>query len=351
MVCKESSVCQVKKCEKKTMSASFETKLTPKEFYAMKRLANKWAFNKAIHPYDDANRFIDCLSLESRKIPLRILHTIQQFKKKSSRTGVLLLSGLPTDPILPPTPVVPNAKIMKPTFISEMWLSIIGSALGDIYGYTQEKSGNLFHSVYPTKAGESTQSNEGSKIELAFHSEDIHHPYPPDYVLLFCLRQDLRKEAKTFYADISDIYPRLTDAEARTLQTKEFYTGPPYSFGFEAGTTFKEPMSILYGHSANPFIRYNFLTQAKSSSARSALESLRIVANQVRKQIYLKAGDLLILNNRRVLHSRSEFYCDFQGNDRWLQRAFVMRDLLRATEDINQNERIVRTNLDALIHQ
>ena len=41
----------------------------------------------------------------------------------------------------------------------------------------------------------------------------------------------------------------------------------------------------------------------------------------------LEAGDLLVVDNRRAVHGRSEFRARFDGTDRWLQRTFVVDDL------------------------
>ena len=43
--------------------------------------------------------------------------------------------------------------------------------------------------------------------------------------------------------------------------------------------------------------------------------------------VVLEAGDLLVLDNHRVVHGRSPFAARFDGADRWVQRAFVVADL------------------------
>ena len=44
--------------------------------------------------------------------------------------------------------------------------------------------------------------------------------------------------------------------------------------------------------------------------------------------IKLKPGDLLLIDNRRVLHSRNAFQAHYDGYDRWLQRIYLLADNL-----------------------
>ena len=43
--------------------------------------------------------------------------------------------------------------------------------------------------------------------------------------------------------------------------------------------------------------------------------------------IILKTGDLLIMDNRKVIHSRKPFQPKYDGTDRWLQRMLVRKQL------------------------
>jgi enduracididine beta-hydroxylase len=44
----------------------------------------------------------------------------------------------------------------------------------------------------------------------------------------------------------------------------------------------------------------------------------------------LQAGDVLILDNYRVVHGRKPFSAKFDGADRWLKRLNVTRDLRKS---------------------
>jgi alpha-ketoglutarate-dependent taurine dioxygenase len=43
------------------------------------------------------------------------------------------------------------------------------------------------------------------------------------------------------------------------------------------------------------------------------------------REITLDPGEILVLDNRRVLHGRKPFRARYDGTDRWLRRAMVRR--------------------------
>jgi len=55
----------------------------------------------------------------------------------------------------------------------------------------------------------------------------------------------------------------------------------------------------------------------------------------------LEPGDLLIINNRKVMHGRSEFIPRYDGQDRWLQRVYVTNDLYSGRFEGQEDFRIV----------
>ncbi len=61
-----------------------------------------------------------------------------------------------------------------------------------------------------------------------------------------------------------------------------------------------------------------------------------IVYNYVK----LRPGELLIIDNRRAIHARSGFKAYYDGEDRWLQRIYVVRDLVTTNEEQDRSQRI-----------
>src|SRR5687767_1421066 len=86
----------------------------------------------------DANTFVRKATLASEDLPRSLRTALNQFRQRGNQDGYLLLRGMPfTD----------NGSC-------EACLALVGSRLGDLAGYAQEKDGALFHDVVPEKAEE-----------------------------------------------------------------------------------------------------------------------------------------------------------------------------------------------------
>lgn len=71
----------------------------------------------------------------------------------------------------------------------------------------------------------------------------------------------------------------------------------------------------------------------ESPEAAAALDELRAVVAERRREIVLSDGDLLIVDNTRCVHGRRPFQARFDGTDRWLQRSFVVASLAPSVGD------------------
>jgi alpha-ketoglutarate-dependent taurine dioxygenase len=61
--------------------------------------------------------------------------------------------------------------------------------------------------------------------------------------------------------------------------------------------------------------------------AASALQDMRDAVNSSTREVVLKTGDLLVINNDRTVHGRKPFKPRYDGTDRWVQRMLVVRDM------------------------
>ncbi len=299
-------------------------------------------FDVTAHPYSEADLFATQSALCSEDLPFFIRQKLLDFYRNGNDEGVLLLKNLPQDKNIDTIPT-PETNSVKKTYISELFLAIIGARLGHLFGYRQIANGMLFHNIVPKRGMEKEQSYAGSKVELMFHTEQHFHPYSPDYILLYCLRSE--SDTETFFASIRN-FDTLLDKNSRKLLFEPIYkTGIDHVFGNSETEQGNGPlMPVLYGHHKDPYLRYDIdLMIGTTSEARSALKSLQIAIKQVKKSVCLQAGDLLIIDNRRTLHGRSPFTPKFDGKDRWLQRTKVIRDIDKAITECNHSKRIVES--------
>lgn len=299
------------------------------------------------NPYTDTEEFLFDCEMRADELPRFMRRSLLEFQVHSNTHGILLLRGLPVEPNLHQirTPLNAQRSPDKTTDVSERCLAMIGSRLGHLVSYIQEKNGDLFQNLAPVKASETIQASTGSKTRLQFHRETVFHPFPPEYLLLFCLRPDHDRIAETTYASISHALPLLSDLHRQLLFQPLYSTGIDYSFGNLETVKGNGPvLPVLYGNPADPFLNYDEdLMVAITPEADAALAALKQAIASVYRSVKLDSGDLLCIDNRRTVHGRSSFSPRYDGFDRWLQRSFVVRDLGRSAPDRNLGERIIRT--------
>ncbi len=300
-----------------------------------------------VNPYSETEEFLLDCEMRADEMPRFVRRALLEFQVRSHPEGILLLKGLPIDPGLYHVRTPANAKRSeeKTTFVSERCLAMIGSRVGHLVSYIQEKNGDLFQNLAPVQGQEKIQASSGSQTRLQFHRETVFHPYAPEYLLLFCLRPDHDRVAETTYASITHALPLLS-TEHRELLFQPFYrTGIDYSFGNTQTIKGNGPvLPVLYGNPQDPFLNYDEdLMEALTPEAEAALEALKDAIAQVYRGVKLETGDLLCIDNRRTVHGRSSFTPRYDGFDRWLQRSFVVRDLGKSAGDRNLGERVIRT--------
>jgi L-asparagine oxygenase len=307
------------------------------------------------NPYQDTEEFLLDCEMRADELPRFVRRELLEFQvrplagisKSANENGVLLIKGLPIDPGLYHVKTPSNAERStdKTTFVSERCLAMIGSRLGHLVSYIQEKNGDLFQNLAPVQGSEQIQSSSGSKSRLQFHRETVFHPYAPEYLLLLCLRSDHDAIAETIYASITHALPLISPVHRDLLFQPLYQTGIDYSFGNIQTIKGKGPvMPVLYGNREDPFLNYDEdLMEAMTPEASTALAALKEAIASVYQGIKLEVGDLLCIDNRRTVHGRSPFKPRYDGFDRWLQRSFVVRDLGSSAKDRFLGERIIRT--------
>ncbi|GHC46898.1 TauD/TfdA family dioxygenase [Streptomyces cinnamoneus] len=297
-------------------------------------------------PYEDQDAFLAEAELRFHELPRTVRQAVIHFTREPNDYGALLVKGLPVDPQLPPTPADPRERVHTDRKLGELWLAAFSSALGSIFAYQQEKQGLLFQNVSPTPHNATKLSSESSSLLLDFHTETAFHPHMPDYVMLHCLRPDHERVAKTIVSNVRMILGELSLRDRATLFEPLFRTGVDYSFGSANGTRGNGPvLPVLYGSPYDPQMTVDLdLMVGLTPAADRALGKVQEAVNRTKRWVTLDRGDLLIVDNRRSVHGRSEFTARFDGRDRWLQRACVVRDLARSAEDHETGGRVLTTS-------
>lgn len=211
-----------------------------------------------------------------------------------------------------------------------------GSILGHPVSYVQEQNGRLIQNLVPVHKTEYQQISTSSKVELEMHTESSFHPFRPSYVLLLCLRGD--EAVATTYADDFDIVPKLSNEAISILQKKWFTTQIDQSFRSDGQPDVHISTPILEKTTTDWMvwkITYDswFMkavgdgSDESRSQAERALQEMRDAVNSSTKEVVLKTGDLLVINNDCTVHGRKPFQPRYDGTDRWVQRMLVIREM------------------------
>jgi alpha-ketoglutarate-dependent taurine dioxygenase len=292
------------------------------------------------NPFKEREAFLEECESKFHQLPEQLRRAVINFRRRSNKFGALLLQGLPLDPELPATPTDQRPPDKK-TFWSETWLGMIGQALGDLIGYSIHHHGAIFQNACPLKKQEYVQSTHSSKVFLRWHTEQVFHPARPDFLCLLCLRGDRNDEAETTLASIKSILAEIPVSMRQVLFQPRFRAGVDLSPNGDSHRGARPLVPILYGQADDPFLMFDpELIEPVDREAELAFRRLRDTVNQVYNYIKLRPGELLSVDNRRAVHGRSIFKAYYDGEDRWLQRAYVVRDLAATNEERDGSERI-----------
>jgi L-asparagine oxygenase len=271
-------------------------------------------------------------------LPMEVIRRIKHFANDPSAPGYLVLDDLPIGSA-PATPISVCIKENRPDYVVESVALGLGSLLGEPIGYKWEKDNELVHHVIPKPGGEYTQSNQGSKVFLSFHNdmvyadELIYNQFNPDFLVLFCIRPDTKMEAETRYVDARKILNYLSKDEIERLFEPRFKMASPsnYSrFMSESGVKWSISLPILSGCEDFPEIALGANgIKATNERDQALINKVHRICNK--KEVYdgvkLKSGQVLLINNRKGVHARTEFEPSRDDNERWLIRANVRQNL------------------------
>ena len=294
-----------------------------------------------INGYSWEEELITEVELRSRRLPDRLARRLIHFRKRSNDHGMLLIRNLPIDHILPPTPDDGEVSREKTSYLSEYILLATMLHLGEPIAYADEKNGALIQNICPVSGKEEAQENCGSAY-LEFHTEDAFHPHRPDFLGLLCLKPDHDHIAATAAASIRRALSLVPSKVQAILRQPVYHIRLSSSFASDPKQTiFSECLPVLSGDVLEPDLSVDFYgMEAITSSGQLALKILEEALLKVTVEYRLMTGDLMIIDNRVAAHARTAFRPRYDGQDRWLQRLFVVQDFRRSRASRPQDSHI-----------
>jgi L-asparagine oxygenase len=231
---------------------------------------------------------------------------------------------------VPPTPITPFIDDDLTPIATDVLLSAAAS-FGMAISYIQEQNGKLIQNIVPTHKTEYGQISTSSKNDLYLHTEAAFHPYKPSHVMLLCLRGD--DSAGTTIASVNEIMKYLDDETISILQMPIFSTGIDESFMNGKNNDFRLITEVLRRNEHEvEHMQWTMtfdwqLMCGENEEANEALEKFKDAVSKSIETIYLKSGDLIIIDNRRAVHGRTKFQPRYDGTDRWLKRVLSIKHM------------------------
>jgi hypothetical protein len=94
-----------------------------------------------------------------------------------------------------------------------------------------------------------------------------------------------------------------------------------------------QKVAVFFGDPRSPYIRldpYFMDLERIDAEARQALQALTDSIDASLAGVVLQPGDTCFIDNYRAVHGRNPFRPRYDGNDRWLKRINVTRDLRKS---------------------
>eukprot|EP00571_Detonula_confervacea_P007319 CAMPEP_0172331786 /NCGR_PEP_ID=MMETSP1058-20130122/62103_1 /TAXON_ID=83371 /ORGANISM="Detonula confervacea, Strain CCMP 353" /LENGTH=370 /DNA_ID=CAMNT_0013049059 /DNA_START=180 /DNA_END=1292 /DNA_ORIENTATION=- len=288
----------------------------------------------------------DAFAFVSEWLPQSVMARLASFPFQKSGPSAILIRGFPIDTDVPPSPTKANIfddsanrKTDQSTLVpvAESWLLGVSRILGIPVGapYSTGDRGGLVRDI--------TQNQDDDDVL------PMHRDYPavgrdakskitePEVLILFGVRSDVDDSgAKTVVMDSSNLLRAIDQTDgvllrATTIQTEiKLPTGQFLPIG--------QPFHpIIDNEDGTSTVTLNNLPNARYNSPDGGTPTVEAYARisqlafDMGKRINLKAGDMLIIQNSRLVHGRTKFHsvgsCFDSG--RWLVKTYVSNRLWR----------------------
>jgi Fe(II)/alpha-ketoglutarate-dependent arginine beta-hydroxylase len=290
-------------------------------------------------------RFLLEARIISSELPARIVKELNHFRYSEDHNGTFLLRDFfIDDEQVGATPFITGKELDESSAKREGYmLMLLGALLGDAMAWSSQRDGALINNVLPVKGHEEEQLSTGSIADLDWHTEEAFHPFRADYLSLMCMRNP--DNIPTLISSIQDV--KIDDRTKEILFDPRFIFGTDNNFQTE-NAAWKSAEPVLFGDFVSPYVKIDpsfMYTLPGDTEAHDALQKITEEFKKSIKEVQLRQGDVLFIDNYRAVHGRKGFQPRFDGTDRWLKRVNITVDLRksRALRKFQQS-RIIVTN-------
>lgn len=235
-----------------------------------------------------------------------------------------------------PTPLEHLKPGEQNLFAPDLYRGILVSMAGWYgYGYTTQQNSVIHNNIVQVKQLEQVSGHSASApYELGLHVEDASynlgegHDISPDFLTLHYYRNPHLVPTIVAIPEWSAL-----SKETRNLLSEEWFYNRTNPAQGGADNNPSRPVSVVYGNQNDPWLRLNTAKLDLSNYSpeqQAALIEMRDHLESRRVELGLRAGQVAIIDNRRVLHGRPAFKPGqeprYDGTDRWQRRLVVAND-------------------------
>lgn len=306
-------------------------------------------------PHFTEVELLDQLQQRGKFLKERVSQITDFLRDMTTHSGVkVAIFDLGADTVrdIGPTPTKYNVKEQGSNnlFVPDIYRGFL-VALADWYGYgyTTQQAGLIHNNVIPVEEAADMRGHSGNaKYELGLHVEDASFnlgqglDISPDFLTLHFFRNPKGVPTTLSIPNWDQISP-----ETRDLLAEEWFYNQTNPLQGGDQNNASKPVSIIYGPSTDPWVRLNASKLRLEAYEPDQAQSLREFSdhlNQRQIPVPAEAGQIVVFDNRRVLHGRAPYREDdlpgYDGTDRWQRRLTVSTDEARIQE-FEESRRVV----------
>jgi hypothetical protein len=196
---------------------------------------------------------------------------------------------------------------------------VLGEILGRVVKYPNE--GDYLIEVKENRDAKSPRPGFNNSKEFFAHTDLSYVESPPEFMCLHSVVNDERQGGWSGFCDLADVIGLLKDEHVAELLREGFlFPAPPH---FRGGGCVQH--AILNESDGYPGYTIRFRRDSLRCLSRGGVEAVSYLCEALQKvtrEIFLAPQSIVIVKNRRVLHSRTAFLTDTATAPRQLNRVY-----------------------------
>lgn len=290
--------------------------------------------------YHDRDAFEQLLTeakVELEAIDPEAVNVVKKLVNGEAPSGAILFKGLRINQDeMGPTPAgwEPDPRNENRDPMVEAALLAFATVAGFVFSFARQHGGALIQNVVPVPGHEYEATGTSSRSLLDWHTEDPFDDAHAEFIGLLCVRGN--ENAKTALMPMSSV--ELAPEDIAILRQPRFMHGIDKSSGGNGRPEDGVRGPVISGDDDDLLVRIDMDCAAAVEGDEEAAEALarfHEASNKAGIYVTLEAGDVLIWDNRRVMHARTSFEPRYDGTDRWLKRVSIT-----SKPDVSKDRRI-----------